>query len=249
MALTPRRDTFDPGNQLNPMWPPPAPGYPRPRPRPRSSQQPDPGYDDDYGPQFIPPYVPPGPGQQSPFQPIPPGQIIPPVEDYVAQMPQRQFVGKKFEPKKTSGYNYPDVYPPSGITPEHGGVGEEAGGQRLLPTPLDRNFRPIARSSSEVNRLMNEQGMREGTGGTLPTYPNNPIDYTAPWNVGPYEEWHGYDPPGVRPWPSDQELQRRRGIELKRKFGEPNPLVQGSPFGGMYPALSDIGNMMMPGVR
>jgi len=207
MALTPRRDTFDPGNQLNPMWPPPAPGHSRPRPRRRSSQQPDPGYDDDYDPQFIPPYVPPGPGQQSPFQPIPPGQIIPPVGDYVAQMPRPNMSMKHVRPQRHyfgRGYNPNMPVGPRNMSPGAPGVNQPSG------VPSTGTPDPSHRGSGHVP--------------TIP--PRNPTFEDTPW-------YPPFIPFNRRPMPNS------------------TPLLPASisPVGGMYPSMSDIGNMMMPGVR
>ena len=111
------------------------------------------------------------------------------------------------------GYSYPDIYPPSGITPETVPELEE------LAPPGQGNVDFLL----ELNKLP-PGGDFSGSGSpTFPVYPNNPIDYSAPWNVGPYEGYMQYDEPGGPQWPSmlDEDL-----IDQERILGIPHNVTQ-----------------------
>ena len=73
-------------------------------------------------------------------------------------------------------YEYPMTYPP-GFSVEDVPGGEELADKPAL-TDFYKMFDPTATS-----------------------YPNNPIDYNAPWNVGPYRDYPGYDPNSGTPAP------------------------------------------------
>ncbi|MAH51633.1 hypothetical protein CMI37_37800, partial [Candidatus Pacearchaeota archaeon] len=126
------------------------------------------------------------------------------------------------------GYTYPDIYPPTSINPENVPLMEEsAGSGPVFDGPLIVN----PQSSAEFLLELNQMGLDpnspffagDQTGPTLPVYQNNPIDYTAPWNVGQYQGYQGYDEPGGEPWPSQFDLDN---LELDQRLGIPPNVAQ-----------------------
>jgi hypothetical protein len=219
MAIPRPVDQFDLGRELNPNWPPPAPGYPRPSPQP--NQQPDPGWDDDYDPQFIPPYVPPGPGQQSPFQPIPPAQINPPAGPYIASvgggnpqfqqyLQQMQQMWPPTQQQMMRDYimnSYGPAQP--GVSPGMPGMSANPGRPPFYGPPQSGQYQGAAPTLPDMSGY--PAGMSPGMPGSgAPPYSPLPQTGGAEWT-----------------WP--------------QRFDPPAP----SP---MLPSLGDIGNMMMPGI-
>ena len=60
-------------------------------------------------------------------------------------------------------------------------------------------------------------------------YPFNPIDYQAPWNVGPYESWPGYYPaqPGT---PEDDFINSGPYVQSPGMFQQAPGFFQGVPY-------------------
>jgi hypothetical protein len=82
---------------------------------------------------------------------------------------------------KETAYQYPMVYPP-------GMSGEDISGM-----DMEESAGPGEASSDFYQSLGGEMG------GWVPGGPGNPIDYTAPWNVGAYPSFPGYDQPTLFP--------------------------------------------------
>ena len=113
------------------------------------------------------------------------------------------------------GYNYPEIYPDGGTVIDAAGM--EEGGGTVGPSELEIGDDGLPyelpgylwnEDNPAADQTMYDPNADTGFGG-----PGNPIDYTAPWNVGAYPSFPGYDanlfpggvpqapPPGMIPPP------------------------------------------------
>ena len=92
-------------------------------------------------------------------------------------------------PEPPDAYRFPDVYPPGGSNEALQYDLEDAFDYTTQPGDWWRDLFDIAPED--------QFGAPSIEGG-----PGNPIDYDAPWNVGPYQSWPMYDmhqPPSTYP--------------------------------------------------
>jgi|GEM_PF-6400065 len=138
-------------------------------------------------------------------------------------------------------YQYPMIYPP-GFSVEHVPDAEE------LREP----------GASRVDEVLDDDP-------TAPSYPNNPIDYNVPWNVGPYPSWPGYDRQGIHPRelfassspqpnmaPPRPFNEFRPGVGPGTGFPQPfpfNPFQQGQGEPPINPGFRPMSPPLVPGLN
>ena len=258
MAIPGQGNQFDPGQQLDPYWPPNAPVPQSPYFPPGSfdpippPQQffPDGGpipdqYDPQWEggpPQFLPPY---SPDEPSPFQLIPGGPTLPGEEErdpYIAGLPYQQ--GGDMP-------NQPMIPAPAGASPGMPGVGAppygppQTGG--AAPTFPGTGYVPFV--SPPMPPMMNPPWMNQG--GMYPPLLGDigNMMMPMPQNAGPYGAYNpnlpigpGNMSPGApgTPYPYGPP---QAGGAFPTTPGMPLPPARSGPF-----APSDIGTMGIPGI-
>lgn len=269
MAIPRPLNQFDPGRELNPSWPPAAPRedfrFPFVPPSVPIPPRTDPIYDD--SPQFLEPYVPPGPGQQSPFQTIPTGpeNMLPPSGPYIASLPpaQQSQMGpatgdpRVGNPRLGPAYAHParglPPVPPSG--PYVGFQQNLQQMNQMWPQTQQQRMRDFIMNSAGPAP---PGGVSPGMQGGIPGMgPGSSPFYGPPQTSGAapsFPDMSNY-PPGMSPGmpgsgfpsgaydniPGPGAGQYGGNWTWPQRFDLPTP----NP---TYPSLGDVGNMMMPGI-
>ena len=135
---------------------------------------------------------------------MPPTPPVRPIDPHFVER-MNQYWREEHEPTPPQGgtfnpLDFPLVYPDDDPFGGQGGY--------YLPSPEDAPWDPTQRPTlHQPAGPLNPYRPDYPHGGFLPRdwgdwgnqqYPYNPIDYEAPWNVGPYESWPGYIP--AQPW-------------------------------------------------